>query len=73
MKKESEAGVLPNEKSVSEMMKYNEDLVKAGVLLMAEELYPSSKGVRVKFDGTKRIVTDGPFTEAKELVAGFWL
>ena len=71
--KKSEAGVLPDEKILSAMMKYNEELVKAGVMLAAEGLHPSSKGARVKFAGGKRIVTDGPFTEAKELIAGFWL
>jgi hypothetical protein len=71
--KDSEAGVLPDEKLLAEMGKYNEELVKAGVLLAAEGLQPSSKGARVKFSGSKRTVTDGPFTEAKELIAGFWL
>ena len=71
--KNSEAGVLPDEKILTEMGKFNEELVKAGVLLAGEGLHPSSKGARVKFDGGKRIVTDGPFTEAKELIAGFWL
>jgi hypothetical protein len=71
--KESEAGVLPDEKLLAEMGKYNEDLAKAGVLLAAEGLQPSSKGARVRFSGTKRTVIDGPFTEAKELIAGFWL
>ena len=70
---ESETGVLPDEKFVAEMMQYNEELVKAGVMLAAEGLYPSSKGVRVKFSGEKTTVIDGPFTEAKELIAGFWL
>jgi hypothetical protein len=70
---ESEAGVLPDEKFVAEMMQYNEELVKAGVMLAAEGLYPSSKGARVKFSGEKATVIDGPFTEAKELIAGFWL
>ena len=70
---ESEAGVLPDEKLLTEMGKFNEELVKAGVMLAGEGLQPSSKGVRVKFSGTKRIVTDGPFAETKELVAGFWL
>ena len=69
----SEAGVLPDEKFVAEMMQYNEELVKAGVMLAAEGLHPSSKGARVKFSGTKTTVVDGPFTEAKELIAGFWL
>jgi hypothetical protein len=71
--KDSEAGVLPDEKILTEMGKYNEELVKAGVLLAAEGLHPSSKGARVKFSGGKRTVIDGPFTEAKELIAGFWL
>lgn len=71
--KDSEAGVLPDEKFVAEMMQYNEELVKAGVMLAAEGLYPSSKGARVKFSGEKATVIDGPFTEAKELIAGFWL
>ncbi|MBI4381126.1 MAG: YciI family protein [candidate division NC10 bacterium] len=71
--KESEAGVLPDEKLLTEMGKFNEELVKAGVMLAGEGLHPSSKGARVKFSGTKRIVTDGPFAETKELVAGFWL
>jgi hypothetical protein len=71
--KNSEAGVMPDEKLLTEMGKYNEDLAKAGVLLAAEGLHPSSKGTRVKFSGSKRIVTDGPFAETKELIAGFWL
>jgi hypothetical protein len=71
--KNTEAGVLPDEKLLAEMGKYNEELVKAGALLAAEELQPSSKGVRVTFSEGKRTVTDGPFTEAKELIAGFWL
>src|SRR5437867_6283620 len=71
--KTTEAGVLPNEKLLTEMGKYNEELVKAGVLLAAEGLHPSSKGARVKFSGGQRTVIDGPFTEAKELIAGFWL
>ncbi len=69
----SEAGVLPDEKILAEMGKYNEELVKAGVMLAAEGLHPSSKGVRVRFGGGKRTVFDGPFTETKELIAGFWL
>jgi len=69
----TEAGVLPDEKLLTEMGKYNEELVKAGVLLAGEGLHPSSKGARVKFSGAKRTVIDGPFTEAKELIAGFWL
>src|ERR1700704_3773652 len=71
--KESEAGVLPDEKILTEMGKFNEELVKAGVMLAAEGLYASSKGARVKFSGGKRTVIDGPFTETKELIAGFWL
>jgi hypothetical protein len=71
--KNSEAGVLPDEKLLSEMGKYNEELVRAGVMLAGEGLHPSSKGARVRFSGTKRTVIDGPFTESKELVAGFWL
>jgi hypothetical protein len=69
----TEAGVLPDEKLLTQMGQYNEELVKAGVLLAGEGLQPSSKGARVRFSGTKRTVIDGPFTEAKELIAGFWL
>jgi hypothetical protein len=71
--KSTEAGVLPSEQLLAEMGKYNEELVKAGVLLAGEGLQPSSKGARVKFSGAKRTVVDGPFAEAKELIAGFWL
>src|SRR6478672_162549 len=71
--KNSEAGVMPSEKLLSEMGKFNEQLVNAGVLLAGEGLQPSSKGARVRFSGTKRTVIDGPFTESKELIAGFWL
>src|SRR3990172_7947639 len=71
--KNSEAGVLPDEKLLTEMGKFNEELVKAGVLLAAEGLHPSLKGARVKFSGAKRTVVDGPFAETKELIAGFWL
>jgi hypothetical protein len=71
--KTSEAGVLPDEKLFAEMGKYNDELAKAGVLLAAEGLHPTSKGARVRFSGGKRTVTDGPFAESKELVAGFWL
>ncbi len=71
--KNSEAGILPDEKLLAAMGKYNEELVKAGVMLAGEGLHPSSKGVRVKFSGTKRTVVDGPFAETKELIAGFWL
>jgi hypothetical protein len=69
----SEAGVMPSTELLAAMGKFNEELVKAGVMLAGEGLQPSSRGVRVKFDGSKRTVTDGPFAEAKELVAGFWL
>jgi hypothetical protein len=69
----SEAGVLPDEKLLTAMGKYNEELVKAGVMLAGEGLQPSSKGARVRFSGSKRTVVDGPFAETKELVAGFWL
>jgi len=69
----SEAGVLPDTKLFAEMGKFNEELAKAGVMLAAEGLQPSSKGARVKFSGSKRTVIDGPFSETKELVAGFWL
>jgi len=71
--KDSEAGVMPSEKLLTDMGKYNEQLVKAGVMLEGEGLHPSSKGVRVRFSGGKRAVIDGPFAEAKELVAGFWM
>jgi hypothetical protein len=71
--KDSEAGVLPSTELLTEMGKYNEELVKAGVLLAGEGLQPSSKGARVKFAGSKRTVIDGPFAETKELIAGFWL
>jgi hypothetical protein len=71
--KQSEAGILPDTKLLAEMGRFNEEMAKAGVLLAGEGLHPSSKGARVKFSGEKRIVTDGPFTEAKELIAGFWL
>ena len=71
--KDSEAGVMPSEQLLSEMGKFNEELVKAGVMLAGEGLHPSSKGARVRFSGAKRTVIDGPFTETKELVAGFWL
>ena len=69
----SEAGVMPSEQLLAEMGKYNEELVKAGVMQAGEGLHPSSKGVRVRFSGHSRTVTDGPFAETKELVAGFWL
>ena len=71
--KNTEAGVPPDEKLLADMGKYNEELVKAGVLLAGEGLHPSSKGARVKFAGDKRTVTDGPFAETKELIAGFWI
>jgi len=71
--KDSEKGVMPSRKLLTEMGKFNEDLVKAGVLLAAEGLQASSKGKRVKFSGSNRTVIDGPFTETKELIAGFWL
>ncbi|MGH8116290.1 MAG: YciI family protein [Rhodanobacteraceae bacterium] len=71
--KESEAGGLPDAKGLAEMGKFNEQLVEAGVMLAADGLHASSKGVRVRFDGKKRTVIDGPFAETKELVAGFWL
>jgi hypothetical protein len=70
---ESEAGVLPSAEILTEMGKYNEELVKAGVLLAAEGLHPSSKGMRIRFSGSQRTVIDGPFAETKELIAGFWL
>lgn len=70
---DSEAGVMPSEQELAEMGQYNEELVKAGVLLAGEGLHPSGKGARVKFSGGKPAVIDGPFTETKELVAGFWL
>jgi len=70
---ESEAGVMPSEELLTEMGKYNEELVKAGVMLAGEGLHPSSKGARVRFSGTRRTVVDGPFAETKELIAGFWL
>jgi hypothetical protein len=70
---DSEAGVMPTEQLLTEMGNYNEELVKAGIMLAGEGLQPSSKGARVQFSGTNRTVTDGPFTETKELVAGYWL
>jgi hypothetical protein len=70
---DSEAGMMPSEEMLTEMMKYNEELVKAGIMQGGEGLQPSSKGARIHFDGPKRTITDGPFTETKELVAGFWL
>jgi hypothetical protein len=71
--KDSEAGVMPDEKLLTEMGKFNEELVKAGVMLAGEGLHPSAKGARVRFSGAKRTVIDGPFAETKELIAGFWL
>jgi hypothetical protein len=69
----SEAGVMPDEKLLSEMGNFNEELVKAGVMLAGEGLHPTSKAVRIRFDGDERTVIDGPFTESKELIAGYWL
>jgi hypothetical protein len=71
--KDSEAGAMPKMEELAEMGKYNEELVKAGVMLAGEGLHPSSKGARIRFDGADRTVLDGPFAETKELVAGFWL
>jgi hypothetical protein len=71
--KESEAGEMPTEKLLAEMGKYNEELVKAGIMVAGEGLHPTSKGKRVRFSGTQRTVIDGPFAETKELVAGFWI
>ena len=71
--KDSEAGALPTEEMLGAMAKYNEELVKAGVMLAGEGLKPTSKGARVRFDGNRRAVIDGPFSETKELVAGYWL
>jgi len=70
---ESESGVMPSQEIITEMTKFNEELVKAGVMLAGEGLTPTSKGKRVKFSGTQRTIIDGPFTESKELIAGFWL
>ena len=71
--KDSEAGIMPSTELLTAMGNYNEELVKAGIMLAGEGLHPSSKGVRIRFDGRKRTVTDGPFSETKELIAGFWL
>ena len=71
--KDSESGVMPSEQLLTEMTAYNEQLVKAGVMLAGEGLHPSSKGARIRFSGTKRTVVDGPFAETKELIAGFWI
>jgi hypothetical protein len=70
---QSEAGILPDEKLVDEMDKFNDELTKAGVMLAGDGLYPSSKGKRVRFSGDQRVVIDGPFTETKELIAGYWI
>jgi hypothetical protein len=70
--KESEAGVMPSEQLLADMAKFNEEMVKAGVMLDGNGLQPSSKGARIRFSGKDRIVTDGPFTETKELIAGYW-
>ena len=71
--KDSEAGVMPNEQLLAAMGNFNDELIKAGVMVAGEGLHPSSKGARVKFSGEKRTVIDGPFTEAKELIAGYWI
>ena len=71
--RDSEAGVMPDEKLLAEMGKFNDELVKAGIMLAGEGLQPSSKGARVRFSGSKRSVIDGPFAETKELIAGFWI
>jgi len=71
--KKSEAGTMPDEKMLTEMGKYNEELVKAGIMVAGEGLHPSSKGKRVRFSGTRRTVIDGPFAETKELIAGYWI
>ena len=70
---ESESGVMPSTEELEEMTKYNEELAKAGVMLAGEGLHPTSKGARIRFDGGERTVIDGPFTESKELIAGFWI
>ncbi|MDQ2670123.1 MAG: YciI family protein [Gemmatimonadota bacterium] len=70
---ESEAGAMPSTELLTQMGRYNEELVKAGVMLAGEGLHPTSKGKRVRFEGTRRTVIDGPFTESKELIAGFWI
>lgn len=70
---ESEAGVMPTEQMLAEMMKFNEALVKAGIMLAGDGLHPSSRGKRVRFEGAKRTVIDGPFAETKELIAGYWI
>jgi hypothetical protein len=71
--KDSEAGVMPSEQLFTEMMQYNDALVKAGIMLAGEGLHPSSKGTRIRFSGSQRTVIDGPFAETKELVAGYWI
>jgi hypothetical protein len=71
--KDSEAGVMPNEQLLTAMGNYNDELIKAGVMVAGDGLHPSSKGARIKFSGEKRTVIDGPFTEAKELIAGYWI
>jgi hypothetical protein len=71
--KNSEAGAMPSEQLITEMLKYNEELVKAGVMLGGDGLHPSSKGKRIQFSGSRRTVVDGPFTETKELIAGYWI
>jgi hypothetical protein len=71
--KDSEAGIMPSTELLTAMGKFNEDLINAGIMLAGEGLHPSSKGKRIAFDGPKRVVTDGPFTETRELIAGFWL
>jgi hypothetical protein len=71
--KDTEAGVMPSEQLLKEMGNYNEELVKAGIMLAGEGLHPTSKGVRIKFSGSRRTVIDGPFAETKELIAGYWL
>jgi hypothetical protein len=71
--RDTEAGVMPTEQMLADMGRFNDELVKAGIMLAGEGLHPSSKGARIRFSGTKRTVIDGPFTETKELVAGFWL
>ena len=71
--KDSEAGIMPTEELLAAMMKYNEELVKAGIMLAGDGLHPSSKGARIRFSGDKRSVIDGPFAETKELIAGFWI
>jgi hypothetical protein len=70
---ESEAGVMPSTEQLEEMTRYNEELVKAGVMLAGEGLHPTSRGARVRFDGSERTIIDGPFTESKELIAGYWI